>query len=407
MAMGKEQKEIRLLFKTLGINKSITQIQKLGNAVKNTTFRMVKNTKTGRKSLEKMTSATIDMRHRFQMWALSVMFFGMMLVRTFSGIMNAAMTTFTKLTQGQTEAAAAMQRLGVGIEFLKFSLGNAIATALEPLIPIIMNIIMTITDWVDQNPELVATIISLGLTLGIVLLMFGQLYLGMQGIGMMITFLTPAFTAFGAIIAGLSLPMLIIIGIIAALALAWATNFMGMRDVINTIIGVIVGIFKTGFRLIMFPIELFWALISGLMDGLFPNWRKSVKETIDAIVGFFKGMVDWLKGIFNWLADKLAWLNGILDTIVNVVKGIGTATGKAIRGAAGVSKGSHQYGGYIQETGLYQLHRGETVIPSDQHTEVGDINVTVNTTGGVNADELADIIMDRIRNYTNVSSRYD
>jgi hypothetical protein len=61
--------------------------------------------------------------------------------------------------------------------------------------------------------------------------------------------------------------------------------------------------------------------------------------------------------------------------------------------------GEHAFGStYIPEEGLHYLHRGERVMTAGQNNlNMGGINITINTTGGVNGNVLAQQIMSEIR----------
>lgn len=130
----------------------------------------------------------------FDMNALSVMFFGMQIQRTFQTILTSTIDTYNKITQGSTLAAQAINALKVNWILLKFTIGEAIASALMPLIPAIINIITKISDWVSRHKELVGTIVMVGLAVGTLAFMYGMLKLGMTGAWNVITGLISFFS---------------------------------------------------------------------------------------------------------------------------------------------------------------------------------------------------------------------
>lgn len=138
---------------------------------------------TGRiRGTEKAMESAKKMTHRFQMEMLSILFFGMFLQRVFLGIMRSAVTSFTKIMESNNILGTAVQRLGVHFEFLKFTIGSAINTALEPFLPLIINIIKGITEWVQKHPKLTTAIITFGLALGGAMMIFAIFKLGFDGI---------------------------------------------------------------------------------------------------------------------------------------------------------------------------------------------------------------------------------
>jgi hypothetical protein len=119
---------------------------------------------------------------QFQAWAMSVMFFGMLIQRTFDGILKAGTGAFTKIMEASNIFGTAIQRLGLHWDYLKFTIGSAINTALAPLLPKIIEIIHAVTNWIQQNPKLAAWLIIIGLIVGTLLFLFGTLTLGTLGL---------------------------------------------------------------------------------------------------------------------------------------------------------------------------------------------------------------------------------
>ena len=123
---------------------------------------------------------------RFKMYYLSVMFFGMQLQRTFGRMATQSMQSFMKINEGSSEAGQGMMVLNAAMETMKYTLGEAIAQALLPFIPAIIDIITWIVDLIDKTGALIPGIVLFGLALGGAMFFIGQFGLGISGI---ITFL--------------------------------------------------------------------------------------------------------------------------------------------------------------------------------------------------------------------------
>jgi hypothetical protein len=150
------------------------------------------NIKKATNSLRSINKAVTNFGKKFTMWALSTMFFGMLLQRTFMNIGKTALKTFKDIAGASSMQVQGLARLEAAWTFLKFSVGNALATALLPLIPAILRIVTTVSDWVNKNPELTAGIIGLGVALGSLLFVGSSLFLGMQGLAGLWGFLSKA-----------------------------------------------------------------------------------------------------------------------------------------------------------------------------------------------------------------------
>jgi len=186
MALG--QREISIIVNTYmsrddiqklkDTEKTLTLIDRKGNVVSSSTIKWNAEQKKWNASFKD----TINMMPKFKMHLLSVMFFGMMLQRMMERLAMSTVSTFMKITEGQTTQAQAITRLTANWEYLKFSIGHAIATVLEPLLPIIEPIFEAIADFVQQNPDVVFWSIAGALTAGIVMAGVGTVGLFLSGL---------------------------------------------------------------------------------------------------------------------------------------------------------------------------------------------------------------------------------
>jgi hypothetical protein len=113
----------------------------------------------------------------FRMEFLGIMFGGMLLMRTFQGIMRSAVQTFMKISEGATPAGRAITALSAEMAFLKFTIGRVLGEALLPLLPKIIAIINKFREWVSAHPKLVARLLMVGFVLGIMLFFLGSMAL--------------------------------------------------------------------------------------------------------------------------------------------------------------------------------------------------------------------------------------
>jgi len=124
----------------------------------------------------------INKNNPFPGFALTILFAGMSIKRTFSSISKSALSVFKDVSHSIANSSTNIDILSGGFKYLQFAVGNAISTALEPLIPFLMKTIMFITELVNNNPELVAGIIAFGLALGTLMTVGGGLYLLINGL---------------------------------------------------------------------------------------------------------------------------------------------------------------------------------------------------------------------------------
>jgi len=120
----------------------------------------------------------------------------------------------------------------------------------------------------------------------------------------------------------------------------------------------------------------------------------------DTIVNFMKDPLGTLKNLGKWIWNTIT---GALSNISNKLSGIGswiwnTITNSISSFLGGAKKG---YKGYqvgtplVPETGLYQLHRGEQVIPRGQTSKSVIFRPTFQITGSITKDIDMDAIVRR------------
>lgn len=107
------------------------------------------------KNIVEKTEKDIRRKTGRSMGALSFLFFGQSLQSNMIRLATVTVSSFQEITKSQTGAGRSLTALSANFEYLKFTIGNAIATALEPYIPTMINIITATADWVSQNQSLV------------------------------------------------------------------------------------------------------------------------------------------------------------------------------------------------------------------------------------------------------------
>lgn len=176
-----------------------------------------------------------------------------------------------------------LARVNAQWENMKNTIGDALIPVVDKLLTAIQPIIDKVVNWIEENPELTATIMTVVTAVAWLIAVFSWLALAL-----------PAITS------GLSLlmwPIGLIIAWITALAVAWATDFGWIREKTQAVIDKITEIVRP--RILKF--QLWWH----------ENWE-TVKEILrwlrDAVENIFKAWMDivsWALEIFFQSIDVL------------------------------------------------------------------------------------------------------
>lgn len=236
-----------------------------------------------------------------------------------------AMEDMLKLMAGQadaaTVAAARLNSLPGVIGMLKSSidtllietLGPSIETGLKPMIRHATEMINKLMEWVQANPELTAKIVEFLA----VLVATGPVLMG----------LGKSIKLIGTLITGLGSPIGIITLAIAAFYLAYQTNFLGIRDLVDK--------FVDWFTEKAMPVIRDFVLndLIPALDKLY-TWFK--EDALPAIIAFIEDpalpavedLIHTLKDVWDAVQPKLAdladwWLTTGLPNVVNFIRDVG------------------------------------------------------------------------------------
>ena len=357
-----------IVFKAVLDSKQFTNgtkyIQQDFKKIAGQSVQITKSFKKTSQGLKLMSTSIKEMGARFKMEYLGILFGGMAMKRLFTGIMQSSFKAFNSISDGTSATSIAMANLTAATAFLKFEIASAIGTAIQPLIPILVEWILKLGTLARAHPRLVSALLIGGAAIGSLLMVISQLVLGISSFAQ----------AFGGVVSVISLVVSSIFSVIGGII------------ALGVVIGVM--IYKWGF--IGFLKNL-WKGIK-LLVLLIWEWGKVlVKKIINSKI------IQWVKNlgkaISTWLIDKIKYLLDLMGRLIQKMKEIARAGFSKVQGAVTgmISKvfGKKQFGGTIDRDGLYNLHRGETVIPSGGTNFNGGINITLNTNSQISADSIA------------------
>ena len=138
-----------------------------------------------------------------------------------------------------TEAASSAAEFTDRVTDLKGSLAGAGRSIAEVLIPALIPMIEKVTEivgkvvaWTQENPKLVATIIKVAAIIGVIAAVGGPIMMAVAAFGGIATAVTAIISPIGLVIAA-----------VVGLAVAWKTNFLGIRDITGSVIDFVKGVF--------------------------------------------------------------------------------------------------------------------------------------------------------------------
>lgn len=227
-----------------------------------------------------------------------------------------------------------------GLEGLAIAFGEALLPLVKDVTAFIQNVVTWLNNLNDEQVQTIARILEVAAAVGPILLIGSKVVAGLNSIAALITNFAPLITAFGSTVAGLAAPILAVIAVIAALKLAWDTNFGGMQDTLTEFIDTVTDRVTV---IAEFLQTIFTAFIGVFIDNWQSNWINirlifedawnaietvfgSVIEVITNVLSLFLNVItlNWsgawenIKSIFSAVWDAIgSLLNLALDLILN------------------------------------------------------------------------------------------
>ncbi|MER2132586.1 MAG: hypothetical protein ABS896_09250 [Carnobacterium inhibens] len=235
------------------------------------------------------------------------------MIAVFQGLADAQ----DKSIQNQNELSAAIDRTDADPMVQMKDAINKMMDALKPILMEIAGIIAALAQWAAENPTLIATIIAIGTTLGILV---GAFALLMPAIGSLVGLWPMLVAGFGAIGA----PILIAIAAIAGLATAFVALWQNsetfrtnLTSVFEAIKNVAVIVFETVASFIgekIAQIKSFWDTEGAQILQAAENIFNGIMAVIQFVMPAIKLIIDIV-----WTAIKQV-ITGALDIIMGAVK---------------------------------------------------------------------------------------
>lgn len=223
-------------------------------------------------------------------------------------------------------------------------LGIAFGEALLPLVKDVTAFIQSIVTWLnslnDEQVQTLSRILEIAAAVGPLLLIGSKVVSGLNSIATLVTNFAPLLTTFGSTVAGLAVPILAVVAVIAALKLAWDTNFGGMRDTLTEFIdtvtdrvtviaeflqtiftafmGVLTNIWQSNWMNIRLIFEDVWNVIETVFGSVIEVITNALSLFLNVITGNWSGAWENIKSIFSAVWDAIgSLLNLALDLILN------------------------------------------------------------------------------------------
>lgn len=338
-----------------------------------------KSTKAGTMALQRMSMEINKQKHKFQGWAMSIMFAGMALQRMAQSIWNFGTKTFTDIAHSVEGLTTNTDDLNNTWTYLGFTIGQA----LDPVAEILVPIVEQIADWVSQNEELVAGLVVAAAIFGTLFAVIGSIVLAVAGFIEAFSIIGPAASSAGTAISeaftavsttlgtGFLATVGLIVGAIAIIVAAWQTNLGGIQDFFKETFMGIFTVISSVFSNIIKIFGGFFKIIKGVLSGDFSLiWEGLTDIVKNAVAGILKLLVGIGSAVYNIF---MFVLNVIRDGFFNTISLIiGAIQGiiKAANNIPGVEIDTSKFDSAIKGIQQQKLEGRLEYISSDKVAEM-------------------------------------
>lgn len=215
---------------------------------------------------------------------------------------------------------AALGGLSRTIQVAGASFGEYLIPKVEAVIKIIQDGVDKFNELDEGTKELIVNALLVTAAIGPLLLVGGKLITGIATLQTSFATLAPVVSGFAPLLSTIGVPLLAIVATVAALAIAWKTDFMGMRDTISGFVEQVQEIVQSFLNLLL----LIW-------NENFLGIQDVVKVTFEVIIVYIQGALDIIQGIINLFTAivkgdwEAAWealisiVKAVFDTMFNVM----------------------------------------------------------------------------------------
>lgn len=273
------------------------------------------------------------------------MIFGSDALRTASGLAEVGAEKFKELsaaiewTNASENAKIRMnnlkgtfEELGGAVDSVKIALGRALAPVIREATIWVTNLAQKIGEWSAENPQLVNTIIMIATSIT-------GLIASTSGLSLALWPIIAWLKLLGAIIGGLLSPVGLVIGAIVALGVAYTTNFLGFKDIIDSVVGWImekftvfagffVEVWNTYWPPFLETVMLFWDTIKVVFETIFIVISETFQTFLDNLKFAWEIFWPWILELIRFLWETI---KAIFSTAFGVIKSVVDAGLKAIK----------------------------------------------------------------------------
>ncbi len=197
-----------------------------------------------------------------------------------------------------------MKTLSAGFAILGNTIGETFAPVVQSAVQYLIPLVQSINEWIQQNPMLAQTLGTIALAVTGLIAVATWLALLIPSIAAGVGVLSAAF---GVLWVAITWPIWIVIASVAALYLAYTTNFLGIKTIVDTVINRFVATVPLARQTIVTAVQTQLMILSSVFTAIwqgiqivFEAVRSTISATLTAVLQVISATALAFYQLFTW-----------------------------------------------------------------------------------------------------------
>ena len=226
--------------------------------------------------------------------------------------------------EGYNDLGSMMETLRKNVSLLGVEFGEILLPYILDFVEWLTNMMQRLAEMPESVQQVIVVIGLIVAAVGPLLLLLGNLSKALLSIHQLVGLIGPLISGLGSIFAALTGPIGIAIAAIVGMFIAYQTNLFGIRDLVNSVLSFITGLWESNFLNIQDYFSLFWNNITTILNAAIAIFKEIVSVFMAVLTGDWQAAWDGIKNIFSIIWDTIIQLlKNFIESIIIFITNTG------------------------------------------------------------------------------------
>lgn len=234
--------------------------------------------------------------------------------------------------EGYNDLGSMMETLRKNVSLLGVEFGEILLPYIIDFVEWLTNMMQRLAEMPESVQQVIVVIGLIVAAVGPLLLLLGNLSKALLSIHQLVGLIGPLISTLGSVFITLTGPIGIAIAAIAGMFIAYQTNLFGIRDLVNSVLSFITGLWESNFLNIQDYFSLFWNNITTILNAAIAIFKEIVSVFMAVLTGDWQAAWDGIKNIFSIIWDTIIQLlKNFIESIIIFITNTGPRMLQAAR----------------------------------------------------------------------------